>query len=116
MVVPVPLHPRRTRIRGFNQAEILAEAIAPGLDIPVVPALVRARDTQPQVRLRADQRRENVENAFAVDDGHLETLGGSRVLLVDDVLTTGATLGSAAAELQGAGVSRIYGLTLVRDR
>lgn len=116
IVVPVPLHDRRMRMRGFNQAEILAEVIADWCEAPITQALIRVRDTHPQVRLRAHQRQENVRDAFAVDESFRESVAGARVILVDDVMTTGATLGSAAAALQRAGASKISGLTLARDR
>jgi ComF family protein len=116
MVIPIPLHVRRLRMRGFNQAEILASAIAERTNAPITPALNRVRDTYPQVQLQAHQRQENMENAFLVEESHREAVSGARVILVDDVMTTGATIGSAAAALQQAGAREIYGLTLARDR
>jgi ComF family protein len=115
-LVPIPLHRRRYRMRGFNQSEILAKSIGQVLDVPVVPILKRVRDTHPQVQLRANQRQENMKQAFAVDRDIASELTGASVLIVDDVMTTGATIGAAAWQLEGAGPQRIAGLTLARDR
>ena len=110
-VVPVPLHWRRQYQRGFNQA---AE-IARHLGLPVVDALVRVRHTRAQVELPADRRRLNVENAFAVRTrGHATDLSGMKVVLVDDVSTTGATLEACAAPLKAAGAVAVFALTAAR--
>lgn len=104
LAVAVPLHRRRRRFRGFNQSElILREALrAAGRPSPL-PLLKRARDTPPQVGLPARLRRENVEGAFVVRPVERSPLRGRRVLLFDDVVTTGATLQAAARPLQAAG-------------
>lgn len=108
VAVPVPLHARRRRQRGFNQAALLAEALGRVLALPVEEgALVRPRPTAPQARtISTDERRANVYGAFACAAGRLD---GRRVLLVDDVTTTGATLGACAAVLFEAGVTAVYG-------
>jgi len=112
-LVPVPLHPARQVERGFNQAELLAAPCAERWRLPLLTrALVRVRPTPPQTDLDADARRANVRDAFrAVRPGEVE---GRRVLLVDDVLTTGATVGAAARALRAAGVLEVGVLTLAR--
>ena len=110
-VVPVPLHPWRRLTRGFNQAEELARR----LDLPVARALWRTRATVPQSGLRPAQRRRNMREAFRVSplvrDGCLED---ARVVLVDDVRTTGATLDACARVLKDAGAREVRALTVAR--
>ncbi len=113
-VVPVPLHARRRRARGFNQAHDLARALGP----PVWPVLRRVRHTQPQVALPAAQRHRNVRGAFALrrllPRGAAAALSGAIVVLVDDVSTTGATLEACARVLKEAGVREVRALTAAR--
>ena len=113
-LVPVPLHPRRERRRGFNQARLLARAAAKQLDAPVENVLVRTRSTGQQVGLDAEARRANVRGAFAVEDGR--TCRGGRFVLVDDVLTTGSTLGNCAETLAAAGAVWVGAVTLAREQ
>jgi ComF family protein len=109
LVVPVPLHPRRERERGFNQAELLAAAVGP----PVCLALARPVHTAPQVAASGQARWANMRGAFA--PGHdFRHVSGRRVALVDDVLTTGATLSAAAAALLPAGPASVVALTAAR--
>jgi ComF family protein len=113
-IVPVPLHAARQRERGYNQAALLARELGRGLRCPVVEdVLVRVKATPPQVGLTAEQRRANVSDAFKCAMG---SLAGKRVLLVDDVCTTGATLEAAAAALYQAGTSSVWSYTLARAR
>jgi ComF family protein len=108
-VVPVPLHRRRERTRGFNQARELARRLGP----PMLEPLVRVRHTVPQVELAADQRHDNLRGAFRIRTraSHLKRM---RVVLVDDVSTTGATLEACAIVLRDAGVAELYALTAAR--
>lgn len=91
LLVPVPLSARRERQRGYNQAALLADALARRLRLPCLDALVKNRDTVPQARLTNRARQRNVQRAFAVAPGCAGKLAGKVVLLVDDVLTTGST-------------------------
>lgn len=111
VVVPVPLHWQRRLRRGFDQAELIAKPLAQALDRPLAAALRRARRTRPQARLGRRQRTGG-ENPFR---SRLETaVAGRRVLLVDDVVTTGATLGAAARELRRAGAAAVVAVAAGR--
>ena len=102
-LVPVPLHPLRLRERGFNQAAEIARALGRALELPVVLARVRRRGAQvAQTGRGAAARLENVAHAFAVD----RSFAGARLAIVDDVLTTGATVNALAAALRAAGAAR----------
>jgi len=115
LVLPVPLHRNRERQRGFNQAGLLAEQVGKLFGIRMGGKdCVRVRDTPPQAGLRAAERRKNVKGAFAVPQP--ERVRGLRVLLVDDVLTTGATADACARALLEAGAKGVAVLTLARAR
>jgi ComF family protein len=103
-IVAVPLGPRRRRQRGYNQAEVIAAVIAEARDVLVFDDLARTRDTRPQTARDEATRRGNVAGAFAWTGS---PLGGAYLWLVDDVLTTGATAGAAAAALAHAGASLV---------
>jgi ComF family protein len=113
LVVPVPTTPRRIRERGYNQARLLAEVVASCLGLPLGEALHRGSASSSQTTLSPRDRRENVRDAFRAVDGP-ESLEGHDVLLVDDVLTTGATAGEAARTLASAGAASIHLLTFAR--
>lgn len=112
MIIPVPLHRRRLRWRGFNQAELLAAAL--DLQIPLEPAILkRKRYTKPQVSMRDRRaRKENLRDAFVVTDAR--AVRGKTILLVDDVITTGSTLAYCAAALKHAGAQHVYCLVVAR--
>jgi len=113
VVCPVPLHPARVRERGFNQAELLARAVCQTVGLTLDPSLLRrVRDTAPQVSLDRRDRAQNVRGAFAAPDrGAVE---GRRLLLIDDLTTTGATLEECGRVLRRAGAASIAALTLAR--
>jgi len=115
LVLPVPLYRRRERHRGFNQAALLAAQLGKLRGIRVGGRdCVRVRDTRPQTGLRGAERRKNVKGAFVVP--HPGRVRGRSVLLVDDVLTTGATADACARALKDAGASGVWVLTLARAR
>ena len=103
-VVPVPMHPKRLRERGFNHAALLAENLGGLAGLPVCEALVRVRNTPQQARLTEEARRANMTGAFAA----AEPVAGKRLLLVDDVCTTGATAADCARALKQAGAAAVY--------
>jgi ComF family protein len=112
LVAPVPLHWRRQWQRGFNQAGLLAREIARRWSVPVRNVARRTRATSPQAGLTNAKRRANVRGAFSVKRG--VRLDGKRVLLVDDVLTTGASASACARALKRAGARQVTLLVLAR--
>ena len=113
-VVPVPLHWRRLLRRGYNQAEWLAAAVAEELGVPLEQWLVRRRPTPTQVHRRRAARLANLSDAFAVGRAARARLPGARVLLVDDVITTGATAEACARTLRSGGATSVTVLALAR--
>jgi competence protein ComFC len=113
-LVPVPLHPRRLRARGYNQSSLLAQKLGKLIDVPVIDgSLCRLKDSLPQARTTAiEERRDNVKEAFGCHD---EELKAKNVILVDDVCTSGATLEACAAALKADGAISVVGLTLARE-
>jgi ComF family protein len=112
LALPIPLHPKRERERGFNQSALLVAHLCRQLGWTTSPAaLRRERATRPQVGLDASQRRMNLQNAFGADTNQV---AGKRVLLVDDVCTTGATLAAAALALLDAGAESVSGYCVAR--
>ncbi len=106
-IVPVPLHWTRLRERGFNQSEQIADEVGRRLDLPVLAhALKRVKKTLDQTGLSAQARIENMKGAFKIRNA--DAVAGKRILLIDDVTTTGATLNEAAGELRRAGCRNVY--------
>ena len=115
LILPVPLHRGRLWSRRFNQAALLARFIAEAAGHPFVPdALARTRPTAHQVGLTAEQRRRNVAGAFAVRADWASRFKGQRICLIDDVLTTGATVEACARVARRAGAERVDALTFAR--
>jgi ComF family protein len=110
VVVPIPLHPSRLRERGYNQARLLAEQVSITTRMPWLEALKRVKNTKDQVNLDDRARKANLEGAFELMPG--ADVRGKRVLLIDDVATTGATLGSAAQVLRQAGAADVLALVV----
>jgi competence protein ComFC len=121
LIIPIPLHPRRLRWRGFNQSEMLAEhlsqKIAPGFPIALKNDIIeRARYTQPQMKIRnQSQRKKNIENAFRVARNKMKSLKNKRILLVDDITTTGATLFECARTLKKSGAREVFAVVIARQ-
>ena len=110
MIVPVPLHPKRLAERGFNQAQLLGERVARIMGWPLSSLLYRNRGTRTQTNLTREQRRINVSGAFMCKGD----VAGKSILLVDDVITTGATLEECAKVLKQAGAKRVLALVVAR--
>ncbi len=114
VLVPVPLHPKRLRHHGYNHSSLLAGELGKLASLPLAEnSLIRLRNTPPQARTKsAEERRVNVAQAFVCQD---QGLGGKRILLIDDVCTSGATLNSCATALKAAGAASVWGFTLARE-
>lgn len=114
-IVAIPMPRARQRERGYNQVDVLARACAKELRLPYwADALRRTRDAPPQRGLNAQERRANVEGLFAATPALAPRITGQQIIVVDDVLTTGATLHAAAEALRAAGAASVWGLVLAR--
>jgi ComF family protein len=111
-LVPVPVHVERRRVRGYNQAELLARQLARLVELPVSDSLVRARPTTKQHRLNRAARLQNLRGAFAIRTG---ARAPQIAILVDDIITTTATLEACASVLLAAGCSAAYGFAVARE-
>lgn len=117
MIVPVPLHWTRRIKRGYNQAEVLAKACAKATGVYTrlrADLLARKRGTRTQTTLDRDSRRRNLSGAFVLKESHREQIANKRICIVDDVITTGATVGACANELIKAGALQVMALSLAR--
>jgi len=113
LVLPVPLAPAKFRARQYNQSELLARTLARRLDVPCRPRLLeRVRNTPTQTHLTVSGRKTNVKGAFAVSDP--AAVRARTIIIVDDVMTTGATLGEIASTLKSAGAWRVWALAIAR--
>jgi len=113
MAVPVPLHKERYRERGFNQVELIFGDWLKGQGLPLERALVRTKRTGPLYKMRPAERRKSLKDAFSVAQD--VDVSGKRILLLDDILTTGATLSACAAVLRHAGAERVDVLVFASD-
>ncbi|MFC1780234.1 ComF family protein [Patescibacteria group bacterium] len=117
MITFIPLNPWRKRSRGFNQAELLAVKLSKCQDVKCVKLLKRVRNTRKQVGLKRAERLNNLKEAFALNEKTAKQLTAkqkSKVIIVDDVMTTGATLEECAKVLKKAGIKEVYGLVVAR--
>jgi ComF family protein len=115
IIMPIPLHSSRYNFRGFNQAEVIAQALRKRLNIPVkTNMLIRTKKTTPQVEMKdRDKRLANMKDVFSIPNSYLLPLN-SGILIVDDVFTTGATLRSAGSILKHAGAKFVWGITIAQ--
>jgi ComF family protein len=114
VIIPVPLHGRRLKERGFNQSALIAKGISKRLKRPLlINCLIRTRYTTPQVNLTAKEREKNIKDAFSINDSG--DIQGKDIMLIDDVFTTGATVRECSKVLQKAGAGNIYVITLARS-
>ena len=111
-LVPVPLHRIKQRERGYNQSEYLCKGISEVTHIPVhTSLLVRKKYTESQTQLNLDERRQNVGDAFIVNEKFVSDIEGKVFILVDDVITTGATINACARELRGCGAKAVFAIS-----
>lgn len=116
LVMNVPVHRDRERQRGYDQASLIAAKAAEHLRLPFVPVLTRARSTIAQFDLDRRDRARNVRDAFVVDPRAEDNVRGRWVLVIDDVVTTGATLAACATALEAAGALGVSAITVARER
>lgn len=114
ILVPIPLHAKRLRERDYNQCQLLAEIIGKHFNWPVCSVLQRQRSTRAQAKLNKQQRLKNMAGAFSLSSTTI--LNNRNIILIDDVVTTGATLEAAAAVLRPLQPARIWGLALARNQ
>ena len=112
--VPIPLSSARVRKRGYNQAEILAKGLAKKLDFPVVQGLTRIKETRSQVGLNKAKRQENMKGAFSPKKNSV-SFQNTRVILMDDVLTTGSTFSEATYILKHNGAREVWAVALAKE-
>jgi competence protein ComFC len=115
ILVPVPLNVNKLRKRGYNQAGVLAKELGKKLNMPVLDCLVRIKDTKTQVGLSKKERQENIKDAFQVRDKMVEKVKNKNILIIDDVLTTGATFSEITRILKDAKVNKVWGVALARE-
>ena len=113
ILVPIPLYGKRLRKRGYNHSKLLAEGLAEKLNLKLVGALQRTKETKSQFGLKLKERKENLKDAFTLNTNY--AIHNTNVFLVDDILTTGSTLFEAAKVLKKNGAGKVWGLTLARD-
>lgn len=120
-IIPVPLHSRRLRWRGFNQAELLAKEISqrltPGFDLPVLnKLLLRKKYASPQMKIRKySERKINIQNSFSADPKFTEIIKNKRILLIDDIATTASTLSECAKVLRSSGAKKVFAAVIARQ-
>jgi len=114
LLIPIPLYIKRQKFRGFNQSEEIAKELSLSLKIPVnAGALAKIKNTAAQAELNNKERRENIKNVFLCVQP--EAIKNKKIVLVDDVLTTGSTMESAAETLKNSGASEVWGLVIARS-
>jgi len=111
-LVPLPMHPKKRRERGFDQAMIMAQALSISTKMPLTNILERTHDTPPQSGLHPQQRIDNVKGAFKIKSTNTCVIPGNTFILIDDIYTTGASLNECSRVLKTAGASKVYSMTL----
>lgn len=113
-IVPIPSTSRRKRWRGFDHIEEICRDFSEQINLPLLTEnLVKIKDSEPQMNLSAEKRKENIQGAFFCQNK--EKMQGKNILLIDDVFTTGATLEESAKTLKNSGAKKVYGLVIARD-
>jgi ComF family protein len=116
VLVPIPIHKNKLKIRGYNQSEELAKELSKVLKIPLFSgALIKTKATKSQMELKKSEREKNLEGAFAVKPAFAPELRRGKVFLIDDVYTTGSTMEECAKILRASGVKQVWGITIARE-
>lgn len=113
ILVPIPLHGKRLKKRGYNHSKLLAEGLSRNLNLKLLEILQRTKETKSQFGLNLKERKENLKDAFILNTKYL--IPNTNIFLVDDILTTGSTLLEAGKILKKNGAKKVWGLTLARD-
>ncbi len=112
LIIPIPLHPRRERWRGFNQAELIAKKFAESFNLEISTGILKSiKNKKPQAKLNEEERKENIKDCFECS---LDNLAGRNIILIDDVITTGHTLSEAARVLRENGAGQVWGLVIAK--
>lgn len=114
LITYVPIHQNRLEIRGFNQAEMLADGLHRYANKPIIETLLKDKDTKKQSKQHKWERLSEIKGSFVLAEGVSQQLGGKNVLIIDDIYTTGFTMNECASVLKQAGVGKVFGLTLAR--
>lgn len=112
LLTPMPLHHKKTKWRGFNQSYEIAKHLGRWLNIPIIQPIIRTKETISQVELEEQERKENLKGAFKIENS--EPIFNRKILLIDDVYTTGSTMEEAARILKKAGAKEIWGIVAAR--
>jgi len=113
-LIPIPLYKKRLKWRGFNQSEEIAKGLASYLKIPLInDCLIKTRETLPQIDLSGEERKKNIKNVFLIKNREL--IQNKKILLVDDVYTTGSTMEECAAKLLESGANEVVGIVVARE-
>jgi competence protein ComFC len=115
VLVSVPITKNREKGRGYNQSEILAKKLAKKFDLKLLNCLVRVKETRSQVGLNKKERRENISGAFMLNSNPFSSVRNQTIILVDDVLTSGATMSEAAKVLKRAGAKSVWALSFAKE-
>ncbi|MDD5145524.1 MAG: phosphoribosyltransferase family protein [Candidatus Pacebacteria bacterium] len=114
VLIPVPVTKKRKKLRGFNPSEEIAKELAKNLNLPLLAdCLIKIKETRPQMELSAEERMENIKGVFAVENA--EKIKDKKILLVDDVYTTGSTMEECAGALKGSGAFEVWGVVVARE-
>lgn len=116
VLVPVPMHPARRRQRGRNHALCIAQAVAAETGLPLCEAVNRIRNTKQQVKRSGAERRTALQGAFAIDERYRDAVAGKKVVVIDDVVTTGSSVNGVAEVLYAAGAAEVYAATFAGER
>ncbi|MCK9445590.1 ComF family protein [bacterium] len=113
IIIPVPMHPKKKRRRGFNQSEEIAKIISQSTNIPLSTTLIKIKETKPQMELNRIERIENIKDCFAITNK--KEIENKTILLLDDVYTTGTTIEECTKVLKENGAKEVWGLTIARE-